>query len=72
MTDYLLVAQDTPRIEHYARQADGRWIYVAETRNDAAVEIASIGCRLRLAEVYAKIETLREPLALYRAANLAA
>lgn len=72
MTDYLLVAQDTPRIEHYARQPSDRWIYVSETRMDGVVEIVSIGCCLPLVEVYEKIDTLREPLALYRAANLAA
>jgi Uma2 family endonuclease len=63
LTDYLLVAQDTPRIEHYRRQPGGQWIYTLENRLDASVAIA---CELRLAEVYEKVEGLREPLSYYR------
>jgi len=29
LTDYVLVSQDQPRIEHFGRAADGRWIYTA-------------------------------------------
>lgn len=65
LTDYLLVAQETPRIEHYQRQPDGRWIYSAENRLEAAVAISSIDCKLKLAEVYDKIEGLKEPGASY-------
>ena len=27
LTDYLLVAQDRPHVEHFARTPDGRWLY---------------------------------------------
>ena len=66
LTDYLLVAQDTPRIEHFQRQSGGQWIYTLANRLDASVAIASIGCELKLAEVYEKVDGLREPLAYYR------
>ena len=66
LTDYLLVAQDTPRIEHFQRQPGGHWLYTAENRVEAGLTIASIGCELTLAEVYDKVEGLREPLAHYR------
>ncbi len=55
LTDYLLVAQDQPCIEHYQRQADGRWLYSATDGLDAQVEIATIDCVLRLAEVYERV-----------------
>jgi Uma2 family endonuclease len=55
LTDYLLVAQDKPRIEHYHRQADGRWLYFAAEGLEAGVEIATIGCTLSLAEVYERV-----------------
>jgi Uma2 family endonuclease len=55
LQDYLLIAQDQPVIEHYSRQADGRWWYQATRGLDNTVEIPSIACRLVLAEVYDRI-----------------
>jgi Uma2 family endonuclease len=65
LTDYVLVAQGTPRIEHFQRQRDGKWIYTAENRVDRSVALASIACELRLAEIYDKVEGLKEPGAFY-------
>lgn len=56
LSDYLLVAQDKPRIEHYQRQTDGRWLYSATDGLDARVEIPTIGCVLHLAEVYERVD----------------
>ena len=55
LTDYLLVAQNQPRIEHFARQNDGSWRYAVADGLDAEIEIATIGCTLRLAEVYERV-----------------
>ncbi|MFO1423883.1 MAG: Uma2 family endonuclease [Candidatus Competibacteraceae bacterium] len=55
LSDYLLVAQDQPRIEHYQRQPDGRWLYSATDGLNAQVEISTIGCVLSLAEVYERV-----------------
>lgn len=67
LIDYLLVAQDTPRLELFTREADGRWLYLAENRMEASVELISIGCELKLADVYEKVEGLREPERAYQA-----
>ncbi len=40
-------------------------LYTAENRLEASIDIASIGCELNLAEVYVKVDGLREPLAHY-------
>lgn len=56
LTDYLLVAQDKPRIERYSRQPDGRWIYSVADGLDSRIEIAAIDCVLQLAEVYDRVE----------------
>jgi len=56
LTDYLLVAQDKPRIEHYSRQPDGQWLYSVADGLDARMGIATIGCALHLAEVYDRVE----------------
>lgn len=56
LTDYLLVAQRYPSLEHYHRQTDGSWKYVAETSLTGSLDIAAIDCRLALAEVYDGVE----------------
>jgi len=53
---YLLVSQDTPRIEMFTRREDGTWLYAEFHGLDAVVEIESIGCNLRLGDVYRKVD----------------
>jgi Uma2 family endonuclease len=56
VSDYLLIAQDQHKIEHFMRQTDNRWLFVAYTNLDDVVEIASIACALPLRDVYDKVE----------------
>jgi Uma2 family endonuclease len=56
LTDYVLVSQDRARIEHFSRQPGGSWELVEVSGLDASLHIASINCRLPLAEVYDRIE----------------
>jgi len=54
--EYLLVAQDEHRVEHYARQTDARWL-LTEYRSPAdVVQLDSIQCSLALEEIYDKVE----------------
>jgi Uma2 family endonuclease len=55
LTDYVLVSQDRPQVEHFTRQADGSWSYRLTTGLEASVEIATIHCTLKLAEVYDRV-----------------
>jgi Uma2 family endonuclease len=55
LTDYLLVSQSLPLVEHYRRQPDGGWLYSSVSGLQGSVSIASIGCSLRLADVYDRI-----------------
>jgi Uma2 family endonuclease len=55
LTDYVLVAQDSPRVERYTRSADGSWTYRDVDGLDAVLVIDSIGCTLRLADVYDRV-----------------
>ncbi len=52
LTDYILVAQDKPMIEHYRRQPNGEWALATVSGLDASLSIESIGCELKLSEVY--------------------
>ena len=56
LTDYVLVSQDRPRLEHFSRQSDGTWKSEEVSGLESSLDIASIDCRLPLAEVYDRIE----------------
>ena len=55
LAEYVLVAQDEFKIEHYVKQADGRWLLSDHRSLDEVVELSSVQCALALREVYAKI-----------------
>ncbi len=56
-TDYLLVSQTEPLIEHFRLDKSGFWVLAAPVTDLAdSVKIASIGCELKLAEVYDRVE----------------
>jgi Uma2 family endonuclease len=50
--EYLLVAQNTPHVTHYAREADGKWLREDLTDLSSSVPLASVGCALSLSEIY--------------------
>ncbi|HJQ31566.1 MAG TPA: Uma2 family endonuclease [Pyrinomonadaceae bacterium] len=56
LTDYVLVSQDRPRLEHFSRRPDGEWSRAELTETDSALVLNSINCRLTLADVYDRIE----------------
>ena len=55
LQEYVLIAQDRPRVEHYARQAEGQWLLTVTAGLDGVVSLPSIECRLSLQEVYRKV-----------------
>jgi Uma2 family endonuclease len=61
LTDYLLVSQSKPLVEHYPRQPQGGWLYSLVSGLDGSVSLASIACTLRLADVYDRIVFPAEP-----------
>ena len=56
LQDYLLIAQDAPRIEHYARQANGLWLFGEANGVLASMQIQSLTCTLPLTEIYQDVE----------------
>jgi Uma2 family endonuclease len=80
LTDYVLITQNTPLVEHYVLQPAGQWVLSDCRGLDAAVTIASIDCTLPLADIYDKVEfdadpippmlrRIKEPAAEYAAAQ---
>lgn len=55
ITDYVLIAQDEPRVDHYSRQPDGSWRLVILKDLAEALSLPSIGVDLPLAEVYDRV-----------------
>ncbi|HXU33621.1 MAG TPA: Uma2 family endonuclease [Thermoanaerobaculia bacterium] len=53
--EYLLVSQESPLVDRFLRQESGIWLFSTARGLDAEVELSSIGARLALSEVYAKI-----------------
>jgi Uma2 family endonuclease len=56
LSEYLLIAQDEYKVEQYVKQADGRWLLSDIRLLESVVELPSVQCTLRLADVYAKVE----------------
>jgi len=68
LTDYLLVSQNVMRVEHFTRQSDDQWLFTVYHGPEAVIKIASIGCEMRLIDVYraVKIKVEKNPLTLHR------
>ncbi len=56
LTDYILISQDRPQIEHFRREKDGSWNYTIHEGMKATVKIESIKCRLKAADVYKRVK----------------
>lgn len=53
LREYVLVAQDRPSVEVFRKNDEGRWeLYEAQ---GGAVALASVGCTLRLEDLYAGV-----------------
>ncbi|HEX5708013.1 MAG TPA: Uma2 family endonuclease [Pyrinomonadaceae bacterium] len=56
LTEYFLVSQDERHVTRHARQPDGRWLASDVSGPDDSVELSSVGCVLRLREIYERVE----------------
>src|ERR687887_67225 len=55
LTDYVLVAQDRPLIDHYRRQEDDTWVLRALEGLQARMHLVTIGCTVPLTDVYERV-----------------
>jgi Uma2 family endonuclease len=56
LSDYFIIAQDKPEVEHFVRQPDDKWLFSAYSGLNAKVTIESVNCEIMLAEVYDKVD----------------
>ena len=62
LTDYVLISQNEPRIEHFSRLEDGAWRRVVARGLEAVLNLPSIGCSLHLSDIYTRISFSAQPL----------
>jgi Uma2 family endonuclease len=58
LQEYVLVAQDEVRIEHFARHngTGGQWVLTEMDDLDGTLHLASIGCDVALRDIYDRVE----------------
>jgi Uma2 family endonuclease len=60
LTDYILVAQEVPFIEHFEKQEGGLWVHKPYEALSETLVVSSINCALPLSEIYDRIEFVAE------------
>lgn len=60
LTDYILVSQDKPFVEHFAKQTDGNWLYHSYGEITDVLKIETIECEISLTEIYDRVEFAEE------------
>ncbi len=56
LTDYILISQTEPRVEHYLRLESGEWLLREYIGLESTFDIASINCRVSLADLYDRVD----------------
>jgi Uma2 family endonuclease len=59
LTEYLTLASTRIHADLYIRQPNGDWLLRVSDKLEDAIELASCGCTLRLAEIYEKVEFVK-------------
>jgi Uma2 family endonuclease len=52
LAQYLLVSSERISVELYTRQPSGQWLLTAAAQPEDEVDLASVGCRLTVGEIY--------------------
>lgn len=56
MMEYLLISSRRVSAESFTRQPDGRWLLTASSNLEDAIELTSVNCSLRLADLYENVD----------------
>jgi Uma2 family endonuclease len=56
LREYLLLASDRVHADLYVRQPGGLWLLGSASKLDDELMLESVGCRLKLADLYEKVE----------------
>ena len=56
LQEYVLVAQEEPRVERYSRNPDGTWLYTDVSGMDSTIKLVSLDADVPLSEIYKGVE----------------
>jgi Uma2 family endonuclease len=59
LQEYVMISQDKARVEHYVRQGE-HWLFAESRDLEGTLQLASVGCRVPLREIYDRVEFPRE------------
>jgi Uma2 family endonuclease len=59
--EYLLVSQTEPRVEHFTRQPDGRWLLNEASGIEKILELPSLKTTISLTEIFASVTFASAP-----------
>jgi Uma2 family endonuclease len=51
-TDYVLISQDAPSVEHFQKQTDGNWLKLEVSGLESILSLAAVECEIPLSELY--------------------
>jgi len=66
LSEFLLIDQNVPFVEHYVRADAETWRVTAYQGRTSIIELSAIGCRLALSEVYAKVNFVADARPMLR------
>jgi Uma2 family endonuclease len=61
LAEYVMISSMRVRVERYTRQPDGTWNYSSKASLEDSIDLKSVGCHLRLADVYIKVPFPQPP-----------
>lgn len=62
LQEYMLLAFDRIHVDLYTRQTDGRWLLTSVSREEDSISLQSLGCVLKMGELYRDFDLGRRPL----------
>jgi Uma2 family endonuclease len=60
LTEYVMISSLRIRAERYAREPDGTWNYSDKSNPEDTLDLKSIDCHLRLADLYKEVDFTRD------------
>jgi Uma2 family endonuclease len=61
LAEYVMISSLRVRVERYTRQPDGTWNYCSKTSLEDVIDLKSVDCHLRLADLYKKVAFAQPP-----------
>ena len=61
LAEYVMISSLRVGVERYTRQPDGSWNYISKTSLEDAIDLKSVDCHLRLADLYERVAFVQPP-----------